>query len=651
MVKHDQSRGAVRVFAGAISRGLGHCGLAVGLATGLGPCGSARADDAPALADLSLEELAHIEITSVSRRAESLSTSPASVFVITREAIRRSGAGTLPQALRLAPNLQVAQIDARQYAINARGFNDAIGNKLLVLVDGRTVYTPFFSGVFWDQQDVLLEDVERIEVISGPGATLWGANAVNGVINVITRSADEARDGVAVLQAGAQGHQAGLRLAGSVGEQGHLRGYALRTRFQNTRTASGQALSDGGSRAQVGFRGDWVEAQSRVTVQGDAYEGHDEDRPLNAALTLPALTYSGANLLARLTRRLDDGGEYSVQGYLDRTRRDDPALYRPHVDTADLEFQHLLPLQGHRLMWGGHYRHSRDDIQPGLIFGFRPPQRSLSWRSLFVQDEFPLSDTVRLDLGLKLEHNDFTGTEHLPGLRLAWQAAPGHVVWSALSRAVRAPARLDRDIVLPPQPPFIIAGGPDFQSEVAWVAELGYRGRPSPVLNLSMTAYLHDWDRLRSGQVPPNAMVQNRIEGHTYGLEGWATWQLALNWRLSAGFTLLRKALEVEAGSTDPTGPRALGNDPRHQVSARLAVDLAPTQELDLMVRHIGALPAPALPAYTAVDLRWGWRAGPRVDVDLIGQNLFDPSHPEFGDVRRRAELPRQFQLRLRVSW
>ena len=651
-VKHDQSRGTGRVFAESVLRGLGWCGcgLVLSLALNLVLGSHAHADEAPALADLSLEELAHIEITSVSRHAESLSTSPASVFVITREAIRRSGASTLPQALRLAPNLQVAQIDARQYAINARGFNDAIGNKLLVLVDGRTVYTPFFSGVFWDQQDVLLEDIERIEVISGPGATLWGANAVNGVINVITRSATDTKDGVALLQAGPQGSHAGLRMAGGLGEQGRMRGYALRTQFQNTHTASGQALTDGGSREQVGFRGDWAEDQTRFTLQGDAYQGHYEDRPAGARL-LPAVSYSGANLLVRRTHRLADGGEYSMQAYFDRTRRDDMVLYRPSVDVTDLEFQHLLLLGEHHVLWGGDYRHARDDIQSGLIFGFRPQQQTLSWRSLFVQDEVPLGESVNLDVGLKVEHNDYTGTEYLPSLRLAWQAAANQLWWAALSRAVRAPARLDRDIVLPPQPPFIIAGGPDFTSEVAWVAELGYRGRPSSVLNLSMTAYAHSWDRLRSGQVPPNAMVQNRIEGVTYGLEGWATWQPASTWRLSVGFTQLHKALHVEPGSSDPEGPRALGNDPGHQVTAQLALDLSATQELDLLVRRIGALPDPALQAYTAVDLRWGWRAGPRLDVELIGQNLFDPAHPEFGRVAGRSELPRQLLLRLRVSW
>lgn len=651
---HDQRRGTGRVFAESVLRGLGLCGcglnLALSLPLSLAMWGHAHADEAPALADLSLEELAHIEITSVSRHAESLSTSPASVFVITREAIRRSGASTLPQALRLAPNLQVAQIDARQYAINARGFNDAIGNKLLVLVDGRTVYTPFFSGVFWDQQDLLLEDIERIEVISGPGATLWGANAVNGVINVITRSADDTQDGVVVLQAGAQGSHAGLRVVGGLGERGRIRGYALRTQFQNTHAASGPARTDGGSREQLGFRGDWAEAQTRFTLQGDAYRGLHEDRRVGAR-RLSAVSYSGANLLARRTQHLADGGEYSVQAYFDRTRRDDIVLFRPSVDVTDLEFQHLLRLGEHQVLWGGNYRHARDDIQPGLFFGFRPQQQSLSWHSLFVQDEVPLREAVKLDVGLKVEHNDYTGTEYLPSLRLAWQAAANQLWWGALSRAVRAPARLDRDIVLPPQPPFLIAGGPDFKSEVAWVAELGYRGQPSPVLNLSMTAYVHNWERLRSGQVPPNAMVQNRIEGHTHGLEGWATWQPASNWRLSIGFTRLLKSLRIEPGSTDPEGPRVLGNDPGHQVTAQLALDLTSTQELDLLVRRIGALPDPALEAYTAVDLRWGWRAGPRLDVDLIGRNLFDPAHPEFGSVAGRAELPRELQLRLRVLW
>jgi iron complex outermembrane receptor protein len=611
---------------------------------------TAMAAPPPALADLSIEELANIEVTSVSRRPERLSQSPASVYVITAEAIRRSAATTLPQVLRLAPNLQVAQVDARQFAISARGFNNAIGNKLLVLIDGRTVYTPFFSGVFWDQQDLLLEDIERIEVISGPGASLWGANAVNGVINVITRDAEADGAGLAMLQAGSQDQQFGLRAGGRIGDRGRLRAYLKHTRFQNTRNAAGIDRRDGGSHQQLGFRGDWEAGADHFTVQGDAYDGRHEDRPFGAA-GLPAVEYAGANLLANWIRRFGDGGDLRLRAYVDHARRNDAALYRPTVDITDVEFKHAFGPGRHRLMWGGGFRYARDEIGAGLFFGFQPMKASQRWHSLFVQDEIELTESLSLGLGLKFERNDYTGTERLPSLRLAWKPRPGHLLWAALSRAVRAPARLDRDIRLPPQPPFIIAGGPDFRSEVARVAELGYRGQPAADMNLSLTAFVHDWDRLRSGQLPPNALVQNMIAGRTQGLEGWGAWQPAAALRVAGGFLLLRKDLRVRPGSTDPVGPSALGNDPRHQLTLQATWLAVPGHVVDLDVRRVGALPEPAVPAYTAVDLRWTWRPAADVEMEAAVRNLFDAAHPEYGALADRTEIRRQALLRLRWTW
>jgi iron complex outermembrane receptor protein len=604
-----------------------------------------------ALLDLSIEELANLPITSVSRRAEPLRHSPASIYVISGDAVRRSTAQNLPQALRLAPNLQVAQQDAGQYAITARGFNNGIGNKLLVLIDGRAIYTPFYSGVFWDQQDVALDDIERIEVISGPGGTQWGTNAVNGVINVVTRpAAHDDRAGLVMLQAGEHGGVVALRAAGNLGDDGGWRLDAQRSRWSDTERAGGATSGDSGWREQLGWRTDLGAAGGRLTLQGQAYQGGYDERRFGA-LPLGRVEFSGAHLRARWARSQPDGGELRVQAYLDRDRRDDPLLWRPSIDTADLEFGQDRVFEGHHLSWGGGHRRSRDDIAPGLLFGFQPRERTLAWTHLFVQDRIPLGPRTDLDLGLRLEHNRYTGLETLPNLRLGRQFDGGHFVWAALSRAVRAPARLDRDITLPPQPPFIIAGGPDFQAEVANVAQLGYRGQPSARLSLSATAFLHDWQRLRSGQRPPNAQVQNMIAGHTQGLEGWGEWQALPVLRLSLGFVLLRHELRVQPGSTDPTGPSALGNDPRRQWKLRAAWDYAPAQSLDLHLRHIGALPEPAVPAYTAIDLRWSWRPMPGVEVEALVQNLLDASHPEFGAAADRAELPRHAQARLRWRW
>jgi iron complex outermembrane receptor protein len=608
---------------------------------------AAQAAPAPALADLSLEELASLEITSVSRRPERLSEAAASVFVITAEAIRRSGATTLTQALRLAPNLQVAQTGASQFAISARGFNNAIGNKLLVLVDGRTIYTPFFSGVFWDQQDVLLQDIARIEVISGPGGALWGSNAVNGVINVITRSAAETTGGFVSVGAGSADWQAAARLGGLLGERGHVRVYAKRTRTENTETAGGASAADGWDLQQMGFRADWSSARDTLTLQGDLHAGTSDPQRF-LTLELGRREAHGGNVLARWTRALGDDASVRAQAYYDRSTRDDPLLYRPQVEIFDLDLQHAWRAGGHKVVWGAGHRRAHDTVEPGLFFGFHPGSRTLSWTNLFVQDSIRLGESLELTLGAKLERNDYTGTERLPTVRLAWKPGSDGLLWAAASRAVRAPARLDRDISLPPEPPFLIAGGSGFVSEVVDVLELGWRAQPSSVLTYSVTAFHGDWDRLRSGQPPPDAQVQNMIAGKSYGVEAWAAWQVTRAWRLTGGMTWLRQRLRVEPGSTDPEGPRALGNDPPHQWALRSAWDVSPGVDLDIGVRRVAALPDPQVPAYTVVDGRIGWRVRDDLSVSFVVRNLFD-DHPEFGSAPDRSEIARS--LAVQATW
>ena len=604
---------------------------------------------ASSLADLSLEDLANLEITSVSRRAERLADAPASVYVITAADIRRSGATSLPEALRLAPTLQVARIDASQYAISARGFNNSIGNKLLVMIDGRTVYTPLFSGVFWDQQDVMLEDVERIEVISGPGATLWGANAVNGVINVITRAARDTQGGL--VSAGVGNHEDGAaaRYGGALGENGHYRVYAKASQLQNTKTAAGAAVADGRDFGQVGFRADWRAGRDGFTLQGDGYQGRSESRaPFLGVLPIGRIETSGMNLLGRWTRSLDGGGDFQVQAYFDRTEHQDPLLYRPRSDVVDLQFQHGIPLASQKLLWGAGYRRAHDDIQNGVFFGFVPRSRGLDWANVFFQDEIRLAPSVDLTLGVKFESNDYSGVETLPSVRFGWKASERSLVWAAASRAVRAPARLDHDIRSPGNPPFvIIRGGDTFDSEVANVLELGYRAQPARALSYSATAFVHQWDRLRSGQPAP-AVVQNRMEGDTYGFEGWASWQALPSWRLSVGGMSLRKHLRVEEGSTDPVGPSALGNDPEFQWTLRSAFNVTANQDFDVAVRRVGALPTPSVPQYTALDLRYAWRAQRDLELSATLTNAADPEHPEFNAAPGRSEIPRALYLQAR---
>jgi iron complex outermembrane receptor protein len=596
------------------------------------------------LADLSLEELGSIEVTSVSGRAERLADAPASIFVITGEDIRRSGVTSLPEALRLAPNLQVARTNANSYAISARGFNNSIGNKLLVLIDGRTVYTPLFSGVFWNAQDVMLEDIERIEVISGPGATLWGTNAVNGVINVTTRAARDTQGALVSGGAGNLERGTAVRYGGRLGDNGHFRLYGKYFDRDNTELSNGTPVRDSWDKGQVGFRADWGAGDRSFTVQGDAYQGELEQ-------ATPGKTrIDGVNLLGRWNQRLGDGSNLRLQGYYDRTERDQPGVFREDLDILDLEIRHSLkPLGRHAVIWGGGYRYARDEVTNSAALAFLPAERDLNWWNVFVQDEIALRRDLGLTLGTRLESNDYTGVEVLPSVRLAWKPAPDRLVWSAISRAVRSPSRLDRELFAPGSAPFLLKGGPNFKSEVSNVAELGYRAQASSALTYSLTAFYHKHDRLRSVEPAPGGglVLDNKIEGSTYGAEAWGNYRVTNGWRLSAGLVLLKQDLRLKPESRDTSGVDALGNDPTHQWMLRSAFDLTPRHEFDVMVRHIGALPDPGVPAYTAVDARLAWRPRRDLELSVTLNNLLDAKHPEFGAPATRSEFERSVFLKM----
>jgi iron complex outermembrane receptor protein len=597
------------------------------------------------LADLSLEELANLQITSVSRRAERLADAAASVFVITGEDIRRAGVTSLPEALRLAPNLEVARIDARQYAISARGFNSTIANKLLVLIDGRTVYTPLFSGVFWDAQDVFLEDVERIEVISGPGATLWGANAVNGIINVITRRASDTTGTVAFVGAGNRENGLGARHGAKLGN-GDFRIYAQAFERDNTVRANGNSVADGWDNSQAGFRADWGTAASGFTLQGDAY------RAIIDQTTLGDVRVSGGNLLARWATAFAGGERLQVQAYIDHTDREIPGSFADLLNTFDLEFQHARQVwAAHLLTWGGGYRHASDHVGNTAALAFLPAERNLDWSNLFAQDDIELRPDLRVTLGAKVERNPYTGYEFLPSARVAWKPDERSTLWGTLSRAVRAPARLDRELFAPGQPPFVLAGGPDFRSEVSKVIELGYRRQFAARASYSVTAFHAHHDHLRSIEPAGGGafVIGNGMEGKTTGVEAWSTLQLAQRWRVSAGALLLDQDLRAKPGSVD-TNTAAAGNDPNRQFQLRSSHDLPGNQELDLIVRHVGRLPSPEVPAYTALDARYALRLARDFELSATAQNLLEPSHPESGAAATRSEIERGLFFRLKWS-
>ncbi|HET7607353.1 MAG TPA: TonB-dependent receptor, partial [Gammaproteobacteria bacterium] len=505
-----------------------------------------------------------------------------------------------------------------------------------------TVYTPLFSGVFWDQQDVVLADVDRIEVVSGPGAALWGANAVNGVINVITRSAAETQGGLLSVGGGNFESQATVRYGGRLGDSGHYRAYAKTARFDATQRANGSSALDAWSRDQAGFRADWSLDDAELTLQADVYDGRSQDRGEAFGFTFGRIEVSGANVLGRWTRTLPNGSQLRVQSYFARAERDDSLFFRPRSNTFDVEAQHGLEIAAHDLLWGGGYRRTSDDIGTGFITTFIPASRDLEWESAFVQDRIQLSPKLETTIGLKLERNDYTGTESLPSVRLAWQPGHDRLVWTALSRAVRAPARFDRDVFFPGTPPFLVIGGPNFESEVANVAEAGYRAQPRAAFNYSVTLFRHDWDKLRSGTAIP-VQLENRIDGHAYGVEAWANWRVTERWDIGGGLNTLNKDLVLEPGSTDPVGVDnpTLANDPEFQWLLRSSLQLPRGFNLELGVRHVDSLPNPDVPRYTAVDGQLAWQPNRKLGLVLSVRNLFDAAHPEFEAEPNRSELPR----------
>ncbi|HEX4798310.1 MAG TPA: TonB-dependent receptor [Burkholderiales bacterium] len=612
------------------------------------PAFSAEPPRSPDLADLSIEELGNIQVTSVSKHAERLLDAPASIFVITGEDIRRSGATRLPEALRLAPNLEVARASASSYAISARGFNSTTANKLLVLIDGRVVYTPLFSGVFWDAQDVMLEDIERIEVISGPGAALWGANAVNGVINVITRRSSDSQGGYAYGHSGNLERGYGARYGGGLGGDGSYRVYGRFFDVFNTSRADGSSASDGWGKGQVGFRSDWGTTANGFTLQGDVYRGKLDQRIGDDS------SISGNNLLGRWNRDLAEWGRLQVQAYFDHTERDIPGTFAERLNIFDFDFQHgLRAIGAHALTWGGGYRYGDDRVTNSAVLAFLPADRGLRWSNVFAQDEIALEDNLRLTLGGKFESNYYTGTDFLPSARLAWKPQPQRLVWGAVSRAVRAPSRIDRDFfaAIPVNAvPTPLNGGPDFVSEVAKVFEIGYRAQASPRATYSISLFHNIYDKLRSIEPAPGGglVIGNKMEGTGDGVEAWGSYQAAKNWRLSAGGLFLRQRLRLMPDSGDPLGVSAAGNDPKRQFMLRSSLDLPDSAELDVGIRYVSALPNPSVPAYTAVDVRYAWRLQRELELAVVGQNLFDPGHPEFGNAATRSEMARGAYVKLK---
>lgn len=634
------------------------------------------ADDQRDLTSISLEELARTKVTAVSKTEEPRFQTPAAIHVVTAEDIRRSGATSLPEALRLAPGVHVARMTSSQWAVGIRGFTSRLARSQLALMDGRSLYTPLFAGTYWEVQDTILEDVERIEVVRGPGGTLWGANAVSGIVSIITKDANGTRGGLLSAAGGNEERaSARARYGGTVSDKGSYRVYGKYFRRDAAFHATDGDFDDW-HLAQGGFRTDWkLRADDRLTVQGDVYSGRAGvrsslsyyDPPYRRAVESEA-PLSGGNLTARWARPRK-ASEISVLTYYDRTRRVEP-IFREVRDTFDVDLQHHLGVgERQELVWGLGYRLSAGRSQGIETVAFVPANRTDHIFSAFVHDEIDLvkDERLRLGLGSKLLRNQYTGFELQPSARLLWAPRRRQAVWAAVTRAVRTPSRVERDLQLttsvsPTSPIFArVEGDEGFRSEKTVAYEGGYRVQPADRLSLEVALFHNRYSDLLSLEAGPSFVedgrqilplrIANMLRGRASGLELAATAHPSARWALSTDYAYLDVDLETRPGSTDTTQAAAGGASPRHAARVRSSWRLGGDVDVDLSFRWVDELPSQEVPAYSALDARVAWLVVPRLELAIVGRDLLRDHHLEFGGGTSPTEIQRSVYGEARWRW
>ncbi len=627
------------------------------------------------LLSLSIEELMDVEVTSVSKKAERLFDSPAAIYVVTNEDIRRSGVTSIPEALRMVPGLQVANITGNSWAVTARGFNALYSNKLLVMIDGRSVYTPLFAGTYWNVQDVLLEDVDRIEVIRGPGSTLWGANAVNGVINIITRKAQDTQGLYMTTGGGIEELGFGsIRYGGKMSDNAWFRIYTKYfNRDDKKLPGSGKDASDEWNKVQGGFRLDWdISKENILTVQGDIYDGQ-----FDSAVTSSSGNNNifGGNLLGRFSHEISEQSDMSLQMYYDHFTRDSYSTFNLTSDIIDLEFQHRFGLSDRQeFIWGLGYRLYLDNVSSISSFKIIPEDRDLHLFSSFIQDEIHLAETLSLTLGSKFEHNDYTGFEIQPSARLLWSVHDQHTLWGAVSRAVRTPSRADEDQLISLGQWYgqggiqyinQLSGNDDLDSEELIAYELGYRLQPTEKLLFDFTTFYNDYDRLMAWETNVDASnmpvyilfdnaFDNTMAGETYGAELTAHWTVTDNWKLAGSYTFLQMQFHLDQDRTDAFSEDNEGASPHNQFNVRSYLNVTDAVQFDTMLYYVDNLPLADIDNYIRLDARLGWQVNEQVELSLVGQNLCDGLHKEYSDnvsQRMSTEMQRGVYARLSLRF
>lgn len=627
-----------------------------------------------AIAETSLEELANMSfeelddiVTTVSKKPESSFEATAAVFVLSSEDIRLSGATSLPEVLRLVPGIEVARVDSTNWAITSRGLNDGYGNKLLVLIDGRSVYSPLFSGVYWDLQDVILDDINRIEVIRGPGATLWGANAVNGVINIITKHSKNTQGFLVTTTAGKEEKIISeVRYGGTISENAHYRAYVKYFERDSTKTLDGLDGGNTWDKFRGGFRTDFSPSDNdSFTIQGDAYTGD-----ANLTLTVPVLDppyeeprkdvleTEGQNVLSRWQHRFADNNETTLQVYYDRYKQP-YSIFSQEIETYDLDFQHSIDFGNlHSVVWGTSYRRMEDNLEGSELLSFSPESRSLNLASAFVQDKITLiEDTLATTVGVKVEHNDFTGVETQPSVRLGWTATERQFVWAGVSKAVKLPSRAENDVsvvVANAYPGYIRwEGNNDIHSEEVVAYELGYRANVSPTLTFDIATYYNDYTELRTntiGEPTSEGTVlslpfENGGEAEGIGFEFSANWKPISNWTLGAGYSHLNLSVKTRETTIGDLAESFEGLSPENSFNLSSILYLNNNIQFSNYLYFVENLPADAIPSYTRFDTRLAWSPFETVEFSVVGQNLFDSEHQEFsGPLQGAANtIPRSF--------
>jgi iron complex outermembrane receptor protein len=636
--------------------------LAVGLVTVA--TGWAQAPSQADLSRLDVEDLMNIKVTSVSKREQSLSRTAAAVFVINQEDIRRSGAINIPDLLRMAPGVDVEQIDGNAWAISIRGFNSRYSNKVLVLIDGRTVYTPSFSGVFWEHLDMPLENIERIEVIRGPGATVWGANAVNGVISIFTKSSKDTKGGLVTAGGGSQTQALGLvQYGGAAGKDGAYRAFGKYFDVGNSAMPDGSPADDHGMRAHGGFRADWdLSRRDSLVVEGDLFANEASQTRRSGDIATPFdhifnqhLDAAGGDVLARWDHTLAGGSQTSFQAYYDTYRRTDTGV--PEVlKTFDLDFQHHVAAgDRHDIVWGLGYRVSDSALAPGYAVAFSPPSRTDNLYSGFVQDEIRASDSLWFTVGAKLEHNSYTGVQIEPSARLAWNA-PGsrHTVWAAVSKAIRQPSRADTSVqtdleTIPIAPGLVevlrFFGNPLIKNEELRDYEAGYRTEFTKTLSLDATSFLSFYHHLETVEPQPMVIVpgspvqllipmlyENKAHAVTYGGELSLRWNVNSRWRISPGYSYLHATIRQDPSSQGLSSVTLATGFPQNMFQVRSSLNLWRRTEFDQSLYYTARLPGGSIPGHARLDLRLARRLGESAEISLVGQNLLRPRTTEYGD-------------------